>query len=118
MTTIHLTSPARPDNGNVEEVSLSVTSKFASRLPTTPSFCHVTLSGLPSELYRAESICKRWVTRGNLRWRGPTSGRPNNSGVGRFVNAAASRRVAYGNLMYLFSRGVETRPRKGVWPNG
>ena len=38
-----------------------MTSKFASRLPTTASFCHVTLSGLPSELYRAESICKSWV---------------------------------------------------------
>ena len=25
-------------------------------------------------------------------------------GAGRFLNAAASRRVAHGNLMYLFSR--------------
>jgi hypothetical protein len=38
-----------------------VTSKFASRLPKRSSFYLVTLSGLPSELYRAESICKRRV---------------------------------------------------------
>jgi hypothetical protein len=31
-----------------------------------------------------------------------------NPGVGRFVNAAASWRVAHGKLMYLSSRGGDT----------
>ncbi len=34
-------------------------------------------------------------------------------GVGRFLKAAASRRVARGNLMYLFSRVGETLPLQG-----
>jgi hypothetical protein len=47
-----------------------------------------------------------------------TSEWPKRSEFGWFVNAAASRRVAHGNLMYLFSLGTRHFPGKAVRPSG